>query len=125
MPLSKLDEIYTNYNKNITNEDAQRELLEIFLIYAMLVKKIDDLSNSNIKTDAEKPIIIKKQVIVNKINDSAFIKSINHIFENNPALLQEKSKTFSELIGRELTANNQYVPIEVNEINNALLIGTI
>ena len=53
---------------------------------------------------------------IQKLSTPEYVASINQILENNPLLLQEKSASLSEVLGRSIVLNGQYVPIETTSL---------
>lgn len=101
--LEQMDYVYDKYKCDITSEEAQRELLEIFILSALLVKKIKTLSESN---------IIDENLLIEKLTSKEYIDGVNQILIENPKLLLEKSDILSTIIGREIQTKSVYVPIE-------------
>jgi hypothetical protein len=120
----ELDDAYKKYTIDMTSEDAQRELLEIFVLYAMLVSKIKKFSSASIHDAKSMNEVIKGEAIIAKLTEPLFIETINSIFESNEKLLEEKSKVFLSLIGRELMVSGRYIPIEVDSFKKALAFKT-
>jgi len=117
----ELDEAYEKYVNDMTSEEAQRELLDIFILSALLATKIRKLSNARISKNgniAEE--YIDGQEIIEKLSAPEFVDSINRILENNLALLEEKSASFVEILGHSLIINSEYVPIENNRFKETL-----
>jgi hypothetical protein len=122
----EIDEAYKKYVNNMTSEEAQKELIDIFVLSAILTAKIRKLSNARIRKDggmiAE---YIDGQKVIEKLSSAEFIDSINGILENNRSLLDEKvSISLSEILGRNLVLDGQYVPIENNRFKEALVLTT-
>ncbi|UWG96522.1 hypothetical protein LPY66_16750 [Dehalobacter sp. DCM] len=113
----ELDEAHKKYVYNMTSEEAQRELMDIFILSVMLAAKIRKLSRASIIKDCDAPReYIEGQEIIQKLSSPKFIASINKILENNSLLLEEKSATLSEILGFSIVSNGQYVPIESTQI---------
>ena len=76
---------------NMTSEEAQRELLEIFILSALLTKKIRKLSNARIIKNGGAPgEYLEGQKILERLTTPEYIGCINQILESNPQLLEEK-----------------------------------
>lgn len=117
----ELDEAYEKYVNDMTSEEAQRELLDIFILSAILCAKIRKLSNSRIRKNGDIPgAYLEGKEVVEKLSTPEFLDSVNRILENNPSLLEEKSASLTEILGRNLIINGQYVPIENNKFKEAL-----
>ena len=118
----RLDEAYDDYAIQMSSEEAQKELIEIFLISAVLVSKINRLSNANI-TDEVTGKLAKGQVIADRLQEPQFLASVNQILARNPALLEKgQTATMEELFGRVLTAEGEYVPISTERFRDALAL---
>lgn len=123
MVSQELDEAYEKYVHDMTSEEAQRELLEIFILSVMLTAKIRKLSNARIVKDSGVPgEYIEGKDIIQKLSTPEYVASINQILENNPLLLEEKSTTLSEILGYSIVLNRQYVPIESNRLRKKLMV---
>lgn len=110
----ELEESYEKYMYDMTSEEAQRELLDIFIHSALLIKKIRKLSNARILiNEGASGEYLEGQKILEWLTTPEYIGSINHILENNPQLLDEKTEDLSSLLERNLVLNGQYVPIEI------------
>ena len=119
----ELDEAYENYVHDMTSEEAQRELMDIFILSVMLTAKIRKLSNARImKDEGTLGEYIEGQDIIQRLSAPKYVASINQILENNPLLLEEKSATLSEILGRSIVLNCQYVPIESNKFREKLML---
>ncbi len=116
-----LDEKYERYKNDMTSQEAQRELLDIFILSALLAKKIRKLSNARIIINEDSPgEYLDGQKISERLTTPEFIGSINQILENNPQLMEEKTTDLSEVLGRNLVLNGQYVPIEIGKFKEAM-----
>jgi hypothetical protein len=116
-----LDQAYEKYVHDMTSEEAQRELLDIFILSILLTAKIRKLSTARIVKNSSIPSeYIYGQVIIQKLTSTGYLGSINQILENNPMLLEEKSAILSELFGYSIVLNRQYIPIEVDQFKDVL-----
>jgi hypothetical protein len=107
----------------MTNDEAQREFLEIFILSAIISAKVKKLANSRIKTSGQLSAeYIAGQKVVNKLCMPEFMNSINLILENNQALLEENSALFFEILGRNLIVDGRFSPIERRLFREALTI---
>jgi len=117
----ELKESYEKYMNDMTSEEAQRELLDIFILSALLIKKIRKLSNARIiKNEGAPGEYLEGQKILESLTTPEYIGSINQILENNPQLMGEKTVYLSEILGRNLVLNGQYVPIEIGKFKDAI-----
>lgn len=123
MVSQEFDEAYEKYVHDMASEEAQRELMDIFILSVMLTAKIRKLSNARIiKDDGAPGEYIEVQDIIQKLSNTKYVASINQILENNSLLLEEKSHTLSEILGRSIVLNGQYVPIESNQFREKLMV---
>ncbi|HUN03698.1 MAG TPA: hypothetical protein PLS00_12640, partial [Niabella sp.] len=119
----ELKEAYEKYMNDMTSEEAQRELLDIFILSTLLIKKIRKLSNARIiKNKGALGEYLEGQKILESLTTPEYIGSINQILENNPQLMGEKTVYLSELLGRNLVLNGQYVPIEIGKFRDAIAL---
>lgn len=117
----EIKEAYEKYMNDMTSEEAQRELLDIFILSALLIKKIRKLSNARIiKNEGASVEYLEGQKILASLTTPEYISSINQILENNPQLMGEKAAYLSEILGCNLVLNGQYVPIEIGKFKNAI-----
>ena len=108
---------------DMTSEEAQRELLDIFILSALLTTKIRKLSNARIIKNGGAPgEYLEGQKILEWLTTPEYIGSINQILENNPQLMEEKTAAFSGILGRNLVLNGQYVPIEIGKFKEAMAL---
>lgn len=118
-----LEEAYEKYMNNMTSEEAQRELLDIFILSALLTTKIRKLSNARIiKNGDAQGEYLEGQKILERLTTTEYIRSINQILGNNPQLMEEKTADLSEILGRNLVRNGQYVPIEIGKFKEAMTL---
>jgi hypothetical protein len=118
-----LEEKYEKYVNDMTSEEAQRELLDIFILSALLSKKIRKLSNARIiKNEGAPGEYLEGQKVLERLTTPEFIGSINQILENNPQLMKEKTADLSGILERNLVLNGQYVPIEIGKFKEAMTL---
>lgn len=118
----ELDEAYEKYVHDMTSEESQHELMDIFILSVILAAKIRKLSNAHIVKDGgPQGEYIEGQEIIQKLSAPKYVASINQILENNTLLLEEKSVTLSEILGRSIVLNCLYVPIESNQLREKLM----
>lgn len=119
--LEELVEAHDKYVLHMTDEEAQRELLEIFILMVMLTQKIRKLSSAHIVTGDGIKLYIDGDNLIRQLSNPIYISSINEILSSNPLLLEEKSQYFEKIMGRELIQNNQYVSIESDKFIDLLI----
>lgn len=115
----EIDEAYEKYVNNMTSEEAQRELLDIFILSAVVAAKIRKLSNARIVNYGTSQEYIEGKKVVEKLSTPQFVDSINKILQISPNLLEEKSPALSVIIGRSLIVDGEYLPIENKALREA------
>lgn len=121
MVVQELDDAYDNYVQDMTSQELQKELLDIFILSAMLTAKVRKLKNSRI-VDGEAPNgYIEGQQLIDRLASPEFTQSINQILKCNPTLLEEKATSLSDILGRSLYAEGQYVSIECGQLREKLM----
>jgi len=120
LTLVQFNNVYKQYTINMTSEEAKKELLDIFILYIICVRKEWRLLHANIEDDSGSLIEIK--VGLECLSAPDVIDSINTILAEKPALLDEwESITLSELLKRELVINHKYIPIDDKSFRECLL----
>jgi len=119
----RLEEAYERYMNDMTSEEAQRELLDIFILSALLTTKIRKLSNARIIINGGAPEeYLEGQKILERLTTPEYIGSVNQILKNNSQLMEEKTAALSGILGRNLVFNGQYVPIEIGKFKEAMTL---
>lgn len=118
----ELDEAYEKYVNDMTSEEAQRELLDIFILSAVVAAKIRKLANSRIVNDENPYEYIEGKEVIEKLSTPQFVDSINRILQGNPNLLEEKSPALSVILGLTLVVDGEYLPIENEALREALAL---
>lgn len=119
---NRLEEAYEKYMNDMTSEEAQRELLDIFILSALLTTKIRKLSNARIINGDVPGEYLEGQKILERLTAPEYIGSINQILEKNPQLMEEKTAVLSEILRRDLVLNGQYLPIEIGKFKEAMTL---
>lgn len=109
----KIDDTFEKYKSNITSKEAQKELIEIFILSVLLVKKIRKLSNSN---------LLDEEILIKKVTSKEFIEGINQALLSNPNILEKNSEFLSEIMEREISEDGIYIPIESEKLKKQLWI---
>jgi hypothetical protein len=123
MVLREIDAAHAKYVHDMTSEEAQRELLDIFILSVMLAARIRDLSSARVVKDGGLPEqYIEGQEMIQELSTPRYVASINKILGNTPLLLNEKSATLSEMLGYSIVLDGQYVPIESTRIRERLTV---
>ncbi|MBB6447059.1 hypothetical protein [Bacillus benzoevorans] len=118
----EFDNAYEQYTINMTSEEAQKELLDIFMLSVIRARKVWKILHANI-VDTANPSgqFIEGKAMVERLSDPNVIGNINMILEKNPALLEEwESIALSEILGSELIINEQYMPIDDKRFRESL-----
>ena len=103
----------------MTSEEAQKELIDIFILTIMCEKKIQKLRYAKIEDVAG--YIVDGDELVKRLADPDVVKSINSILEQKPELLDEMYEAYlTSLLGRELINDSRFIPIENSEIYRIL-----
>lgn len=119
----ELDDAYEKYSNDMTSEEAQKELLDIFILSAIVAAKMRKLSNAHIKDIGDvSGSYIEGKVVVERLFTTQFVNSINSILERNPRLLEESAVPLAGIIGRSLIVNGAFVPIERDAFREALTL---
>lgn len=109
--LQQIDNAYKEYNRNMTNEEAQRELLDIFILIALLKRKMKNLSDAN---------IINEDLLIEKVTSKEYIECINKILIVNPVLCDNNTDTLKEILGRDIYKEGEYIPIDYEILKQQL-----
>ena len=118
-----LDAAYEQYSVNMTSEEAQKELLDAFVFYLLALKKLNRVANARIVDAAGN--ITDGRAVIEKISTPEVIDKINAILEQNPGLLETwQSVALSDILGRSLTEDAQFVPIDSARFQQELLLKT-
>lgn len=120
----ELDEAYEKYVNDLTSEEAQRELIDIFILSTIVTAKIRKLSNSRIINEGSLYADTEGQAVAEKLSAPHYVESINRILMGNTTLLEETSHELSVIFGYTLVVNGQYVPFNSKVIYEALARNT-
>lgn len=117
---SEFDFAYEQYSTNITSEEAQKELLDAFILYVLAIKKINKVAHANIINSAGS--ITDGKSVIDKISASVVIEKINAILTHNSNLLEEwQALALSSILGRTLIEEEKFIPINRDELQQSLL----
>ena len=105
---NQLETAYNKYASYMTNEEAQKELMDIFILSAILAKKVRRLSHANIVSEDEMLTIL---------TSDKYISSINNILSSNPMLLEQKENELSEILGYNIR-EKELLYIDRNDLIN-------
>lgn len=116
----EFDIAYEQYSANMTSEEAQKELLDAFILYVLAVKKLNKVAHAKV-TDSDENIIDGRSMI-DKISAPVVIEKINNILEHNPGLLEEwQTIALSDILGGALTKEDKLIPINGEKLMQGLL----
>lgn len=111
---------YKRYSTNMTSEEAQKELLDAFVLYILSLKKLHKIANANIYNASGN--IIDGHKLVELATNPEIVMQINYIVQNNPKLLDEwQSIALSDILGREIIHDMHYIPIDEQMLRHKLL----
>lgn len=114
-----IDVAFNEYRENMTSEDAQRELLEAFILYLVSMKKVHRVANANV-VDSEGEITEGKMYI-EALSNKGMIESINEILLHNPMILDQKQEAvLSDILGYNVTNQKDYIPITAEALSTRL-----
>ncbi len=109
--------------KTLTQEEVIQELMNIIVGMAEIAdgkKKVSEgvknLSNAG---------IVDRVVLLEKLSDQKVLENFNAYLENNPQLVIQNQSILGSIFGRDLTADGQYVPLTVSDIEQQLRTETI
>lgn len=118
--LPDVDTAYEQFTFNMTSEEAQKELLDAFVLYLISAKKLWKLSHANIVDGAGK--ISTGQDLIDKLSSQPIIENVNALLESNLSLLDDwQTLALSDILGRELIVEDRFVPIDDQILRARLL----
>lgn len=117
----QIDIACENYIVNMTSEEAQKELLDAFILRILSEKKLWRLSHAKV-TDSEGNIT-DGQKMIEKLSDPKLLSNINVILSNNIDLLENwQMAALKDILKRELVQDGNYIPIESENLRKQLMI---
>ena len=117
---SEFHTAYENYSINMTSEEAQKDLLDAFILYILSLKKLHKVAHANIYDTSGN--IVDGHKLIELATKPEIIMQINGIVQNNPKLLDEwQYIVLSDILGRTLILDSQYVPIDGQTLRCKLL----
>ena len=118
----EFDSAYEQYTIHMTSEEAQKELIDIFILTIMREKKIQRLRHARVEDAAGH--IVDGADLVKRLADPAVMRSINCILEQRTDLLDKMQETYlTSLLGRELIIDSRFIPIESSEISKVFAVA--
>lgn len=107
----------------LTQEEAIQELMKIVVGMAEIAdgrKKvsegIENLSNAG---------IVDRATLLEKLSVPKVFEGFNAYLENNPKIVMQNQTIFGSIFGHNLTANGQYIPLDMSDIEHQLRTETI
>lgn len=119
------DFVYEEYRINMTSEEVQKELIDIFMLEVIRAKKIWKVAHANI-VDAKDSdgVNLNGKVLIEKLSSPEVLSSINALLQSKPELLDEwETMALSNILGRSVVKDGRYVPIESDSFRNALTLS--
>lgn len=83
----QLSNAFKTYSNDISSEDAQRMLLEIYILSALLIKRVNFLDKAN---------IVNSDFLMEQLSSDEYIHSINKILLDTPSLCNKYSDFLNE-----------------------------
>lgn len=116
----EFDAAYEYYSIHMTSEEAQKELLDAFILYVLAIKKLNKVAHAKVTDLAEN--ITDRKTMINKISAPVVIEKINDILEHNPELLEAwQTMALSNILGTSLTNEAEFIPIDGAKLQQGLL----
>lgn len=117
---TSIDVAFSEYRENMSNEEAQRELIEAFVLYLVSMKKVHRVSNANIIDSEGK--ITDGRMLIETLASKGMIESINEILFQKPEILDQKQEALlSEVLGYHVINQDEFIPITVEALSAGLL----
>ncbi|MCT8977882.1 hypothetical protein N4T77_14880 [Clostridium sp. CX1] len=125
IPSTEFDSVYEEYRINMTSEEVQKELIDIFMLEVIRAKKIWKVSHANI-VDAQDSngAYLEGKVLIERLSNPEVLSNINTLLESKSELLEEwETIALSDILGRSLVKDGQFIPIESVSFKNALTVS--
>jgi len=124
-PTTEFDFVYEEYRINMTSEEVQKELIDIFMLEVIRAKKIWKVSHANIvDVQNSNGACLEGKVLIERLSNPEILSNINALLEIKPELLEEwEAIALSDILGRSLVKEGQFIPIESVSFKNALLVN--
>ncbi len=118
--IMSMDVVLNDYRENMSSEDAQRELVEAFILYVVSAQKLSRVANANI-VDTEGNIFDGNSLL-NKMTDKQLLECVNSVIQSNPTLLNsQQMSTLSDILGYSLFREKDYIPITADALKKGLM----
>lgn len=124
IPSTEFDFVYEEYRINMTSEEVQKELIDIFMLEVIRAKKIWRISHANIvDVQDTNDAYFEGKVLIERLSSPQVLSSINAVLGSKPELLEEwETIALSDILGRSLVKEGHFIPIESASLKNALTI---
>ncbi len=125
IPFTEFDSVYEDYMINMTCEEVQKELIDIFMLEVIRAKKIWKISHANIVDSQDSNgLYLQGKVLIDRLSDPVVLSNINVLLEHKPELLEAwETIALSDILGRSLVKDGQFIPIESVSFKNALNVN--
>lgn len=118
MPSAETAETKAAKRKTLTQEEAVQELLKIIVGMAEIaegkkkvLEGVENLSNAG---------IVDRVILLEKLSDPKVLEDFNAYLEKNPQFVMQNQTTLSDIFGRNISTDGQYVPLAVSDIEQQL-----
>lgn len=116
----EFDIAYEQYSENMTSEEAQKELLDAFILCVLAAKKLNKVAHAKVTNSDGKTIDGRN--LTDKISTPVVIEKINNILEHNPGLLEEwQTMALSDILGRTPFAEEKFIQIDGDKLQKSLM----
>lgn len=124
-PFAEIDYAYEEYRVNMTSEEVQKELIDIFILSILRTKKIWKVSHANIVDDqALSGEFLEGKILIEKLCSSEVIDNINALLDKKTDLLEDwEVIALSDIMGHNLVEDGHYVPIQSRKLKEALTLA--
>lgn len=122
---TEFDFVYEEYRINMTSEEVQKELIDIFMLEVIRAEKIWKVAHANI-VDAKdsEGANLKGEVLIEKLSSPEVLSSINALLQSKPELLEEwETIALADILGRSVVMDGRYISIESDSFRNALTLN--
>lgn len=120
-PSSEFNEAYDGFRINMTNEEAQREFIDAYMLYMLSAKKMYKLKHATI-VDEKTGKTINGEDWVQGLCQPEILASFNAILLANPTMLDNwQAVALADILGRELVVNGTFVAIEAETLRHRII----
>lgn len=125
IPHTEFDSVYEEYRINMTSEEVQKELIDIFMLEVIRAKKIWKVSHANIvDVQNSNGEYLEGKLLIERLSNPEVLSSINALLESKPELLEEWERmALSDILSRSLIMDGQFIPIESDSFKNSLTVS--